>query len=49
MKGGQNTELHHLGEQGKEHEEQWFFENLVPICPADNKPIEESRPVRVRL
>ena len=49
LKEGQNTELHHLGERGKEHEEQWFFENLIPICPADNKAIEESRKAKSPL
>ena len=43
---GEDTELHHLNEYGKANEEEWFFENLVPICANDNKAIEDSRKSR---
>ncbi len=47
LKRGRGTELHHLSELGKAHEEEWYFENLVPICSDDDKAIEDSRKCRV--
>lgn len=44
-----DTVLHHLNEYGKGHEECWFFENLVPICPDDNAEIESSRKSKTPL
>src|SRR5229473_2434842 len=49
LKAGEDTALHHLNEYGKGHEEGWFFENLVPICAADNNAIEYSRKSKTSL
>jgi hypothetical protein len=45
----QKVHLHHLNEYGKGHEECWFFENLVPICSADNDEIDDSRRSKTTL